>query len=352
MRKVMLALAASASAGTAAAGTGVELYGVIDMALVHESGGQAALTKLTSGVESGSRFGLRGREDLGGGSAAVFVLESGFRADTGQAGQGGRLFGRQAYVGLESRLGTVTLGLQLTPQYLAMAAADPFDTGMAGDTENLMGFAGTMESSVKYASPRWHGVNVELAYASGDKSGQQRGGHAAGGAFSYTSGPLAVHVGHHRRSNPAAPPPEPDQEPASNTLLAAVYDFGVAKTHIAVGRDKGPDSTQMRDSANSFGYAVPPGPSHDSRSIMLGLSIPQGAGIWMASWLRKHDNTIGRQDATQLALGYRYYLSRRTDVYAAYGHMMNRNGAGYTVGNATGNGSGDRAFNLGLRHTF
>lgn len=234
----MLALAASASAGTAAAGTGVELYGVIDMALVHESGGQAALTKLTSGVESGSRFGLRGREDLGGGRAAVFVLESGFRADTGQAGQGGRLFGRQAYVGLESRLGTVTLGLQLTPQYLAMAAADPFDTGMAGDTENLMGFAGTMESSVKYASPRWHGVNVELAYASGDKSGQQRGGHAAGGAFSYTSGPLAVHVGHHRRSNPAAPAPEPDQEPASNTLLAAVYDFGVAKTHIAVGRDK------------------------------------------------------------------------------------------------------------------
>lgn len=111
------------------------------MAFVHESGGRAAGNRLSSGVESGSRLGFRGTEELGGGTVATFVLESGFQADTGQAAQGGKLFGRQSYLGLRTPAGTVTMGLQLTPQYLAMAAADPFDTGMAGDSENLMGFA-------------------------------------------------------------------------------------------------------------------------------------------------------------------------------------------------------------------
>lgn len=85
---------------------------------------------------------------------------------------------------------------------------------------------------------------------------------------------------------------------------------------------------------------------------MVGMSVPQGAGKWMVSHIRKIDRSSRRQGATQMAVGYRHQLSPRTDVYAAYGRMCNRNGAGYTVGNATSQGMGDRASHLGIRHVF
>ncbi|MFP3617304.1 porin, partial [Paraburkholderia sp. SIMBA_050] len=58
------------------------------------------LFKFDDGIAQGSRWGLRGTEDLGGGLKAIFVLENGFSVGTGAAGQGGAMFGRQAYVGL------------------------------------------------------------------------------------------------------------------------------------------------------------------------------------------------------------------------------------------------------------
>lgn len=67
----------AALAGPAAAQSNVTIDGLVDMALVRASGGIADVTRLTSGVEAGSRIGFKGREDLGGGMAAVFLLENG-----------------------------------------------------------------------------------------------------------------------------------------------------------------------------------------------------------------------------------------------------------------------------------
>ena len=172
MKKTMLALMLGALAGAAAAQSNVTVYGIVDMALVRESGGAATTTKLTSGVESGSRLGFKGSEDLGDGLSAIFLLENGFQADTGAMGQGGLLFGRQAYVGLQSKTaGTLTLGRQYTPQYLAVAAVDPFGSGTAGDTKNLMASTGNsasrMDNAVKYTSPVVGGVTAELIYGAG-----------------------------------------------------------------------------------------------------------------------------------------------------------------------------------------
>jgi predicted porin len=65
------------------------------------------------GTINGSRWGLRGAEDLGGGLKAIFVLENGFSVQNGRLAQDGREFGRQAYVGVGStQFGTVTLGRQ------------------------------------------------------------------------------------------------------------------------------------------------------------------------------------------------------------------------------------------------
>ena len=357
MNKTMLALMLGALAGTAAAQSNVTVYGIVDMGVVRESGGtgaNAASTKLTSGVESGSRLGFKGTEDLGGGMSAIFLLENGFQADTGALGQGGLLFGRQAYVGLQGSAGSVTLGRQYTPQYLAVAAVDPFGSGTAGDTKNLMASTGNsasrMDNAVKYASPLVNGFNAEVVYGAGEVAGDSAAGRQLGGALAYSSGPLTVRLAHHNRNNNSATVKNAGS--ARNTVLTALYDFGVAKAHFAYGVDKGINSALPRNLTNPYGYAVAPTPSTDSSVVLLGVTVPQGVGTWLASYIRKNDKTAFNQDAEQLAGGYRYYLSKRTDLYAVYAWIRNKNGAGYTVGSAIEGGTGNRGINLGLRHTF
>ncbi|RBJ77057.1 porin, partial [Pseudomonas sp. MWU12-2534b] len=114
-----LSLALLGAAGAAQAQSSVTLYGVIDtsIAWVHGNDGQANNSwQMLSGNLQGSRFGLKGAEDLGGGLKAIFQLENGFDPGTGKLNQGGRMFGRQAFVGLESsQYGTLTLGRQYDP---------------------------------------------------------------------------------------------------------------------------------------------------------------------------------------------------------------------------------------------
>lgn len=209
MKKTILALAAcSALAGTAAAQSSVSVYGLLDLAAVRESGGAAgAVTKLSSGVSAGSRIGFKGSEDLGGGLSALFLIENGFQADTGAAGQGGLLFGRQAYVGLQGSFGSVTVGRQYTPQYQTVAGADPFGSGSAGDSKNLMpasGIGSRTDNTVKYASPTVRGVSGELAYAPGEVAGSSAAGRQIGAALTYSSGALRARLGYHYRNNDTA----------------------------------------------------------------------------------------------------------------------------------------------------
>ena len=108
MKKTLIAFAAlSALAGIAQAQSSVTLYGVADayLASVKTENKVGAVTtsltqtKIDSGGHNGSRWGLRGSEDLGGGLKAIFQLESGFNIDTGASAQNGVLFSRQAFVG-------------------------------------------------------------------------------------------------------------------------------------------------------------------------------------------------------------------------------------------------------------
>ncbi len=119
----LLTLPAALYAVDAHAQSSVTLYGIVDagIAYVHNAqnangGNASSLVKFSSGNLSGSRWGLRGTEDLGGGLAALFQLENGFNIGTGALGQGQREFGRKAVVGLSSSTyGTVTLGRQYDP---------------------------------------------------------------------------------------------------------------------------------------------------------------------------------------------------------------------------------------------
>ncbi|MDR8963595.1 Outer membrane porin protein [Burkholderia multivorans] len=118
-KKLLTTAILAATAGVAHAQSSVTLYGVIDAGISYvnhsknATGGSSKLFKYDDGVAQGSRWGLRGTEDLGGGLKAIFVLENGFNSGNGTLGQGGAIFGRQAYVGLsQSQYGTLTFGRQ------------------------------------------------------------------------------------------------------------------------------------------------------------------------------------------------------------------------------------------------
>jgi predicted porin len=245
----------------ASAQSNVTIYGLLDVAVVHESGGTAgSMTKLTSGVGGGSRLGFKGTEDIGNGLKALFLLENGFQADTGAMGQGGLIFGRQAYVGLQGALGTVLVGRQYTPEYLVVVFADPFGSGWVGDTKNLVATSGNafsrMDNTVKYISPTLHGVTVELVAAPGEVAGDSASGRQLGGSVAWAAGPLQVRVGYHNRNNDTATLTNTDN--ARNTVVAAVYDFGVVKLHGLVGVNRGLNSSVFRSATNPFGRATTP----------------------------------------------------------------------------------------------
>lgn len=104
----------------------ITLYGLMDVNLEYvnhvgevpsaanefDAGKGKSKFRVSSGGYSGSRFGLRGSEDLGAGVKAVFALEGGINVDTGTSQQGGRLFGRQAFIGVKTRAGQLTFGRQ------------------------------------------------------------------------------------------------------------------------------------------------------------------------------------------------------------------------------------------------
>lgn len=355
MKKTLLSLAVlAAAANVAQAQSNVTIYGVADAGLVSERGGKAGgVTKLTSGVGSASRLGFRGTEELGADLSALFVLESGVRIDSGEVDAAGTLFNRQSYVGLKSkRAGSLTLGRQYTPLYNTLSqVADPFGAGYAGSAKNLFPAAGNntrASNTIVYASPAINGVSGELAYSLGEQS-DSKAGRQIGAALGYSNGPLNARLAYNLRNNDTS---ALSTDLGHNVLLAANYDFKVAKAFFAYGRDKGVNSAALPNSTNPFGAAVAPKSSTDSTDLLLGASTPLGAaGTVIASVIHKDDKQFN-QDATQWAIGYSHALSKRTSAYVAYAKIKNRNGAGYTVGNNSEAGSGDKAFDLGVRHAF
>jgi GBP family porin len=358
MKKSLIAFALLAAlSGMAYAQSSVTIYGIVDAGIVAERGGIASGgNKISSGVASPSRLGFRGTEAIGDGVSAVFVLEAGLKLDTGEIDAAGTIFNRQAYVGLSSRAGTLTLGRQYTPVYLVLSTvADPFGAGLAGSAKNLLPAAGAStrtSNTILYASPKVDGFSGQLAYSLGEQvGGGTQAGRQFGAAVAYSTADLNVHLAYNNRDSSVAGVVATTSQIGRNLLLAANYTISGVKAYAAIGRNEGVNSSTLPNSANPFG-GVKPTASLDSQDLLLGVAVPSGGGTVLASYIRKNDRTKFDQDAEQWALGYLHKLSSRSTVYTAYGKIKNHRGAGYTVGNGSEAGSGDSAFNLGLRHAF
>jgi predicted porin len=354
LKKAIIAALGLAAGAGAHAQTNVTLYGIVDAAFVGERGGTASQrAKISSGAASASRIGFRGGEELGDGMSAFFTLETGVRIDTGEVDAAGTIFNRQALVGLKTKAGAVALGRQYTPYHLTLTAvADPFGTGYAGTAKNLFPDNGTnvrASNAVTYVSPTVEGAHVELFYSAGEQS-VLSAGRQFGGALDYGHGPLRVRLAYNSRNTDVAAAGT-SHDLGRNTLLAANYDLGWSTLYAAYGIDKGTGSAPLANASNPYG-GVKPTPSTDGRDVLLGFKAPAGPGTLMVSVQHKDDRTRFNQDATSWGIGYLVALSKRTGLYAAYAHIDNKNGAGYTVANNSESGSGNTGYNLGIRHAF
>jgi predicted porin len=175
MKKSLLAIAAmTAFAGAAQAQSSVTVYGVIDTgianitnvantATVTASGTKATATGMQNGGLGTPRFGLKGSEDLGGGSKALFVLESEFlSADGSQASSQDALFNRASWVGLDNaKLGTIKLGRMNTAGYDALARMETFGGGNIGGAIAIGGYGyARIKDAVSLESPRMFGIQA------------------------------------------------------------------------------------------------------------------------------------------------------------------------------------------------
>ncbi len=212
MKNILSAIFLCGVAVPAFAQSSVTLYGLIDEGIdfTNNAGGHQVY-EMTSGYAQGSRWGLKGTEDLGGGLSAVFQLESGFNASNGALAQGGRGFGRQALVGLASeRFGTVTLGRQYDSvvDYLAQTTANgnwggyvfshPYDND---NTDNTF----RVNNTVKYASPTIGGFSFGGTYSFSNDTGFANNRQISVGA-QYAIGDWLLAAAYLNANNPATTP--------------------------------------------------------------------------------------------------------------------------------------------------
>ena len=322
----------------------VIIFGVADMAIIAESGGPAGpVNKLTSGVASGSRLGFQGAHEIRPGLSAYVWLEGGLLMDTGNSAQGGSLFGRQAFAGLRGNVGSITLGRQYTPAAMVQVEMDPFITGTAGTSANLLspggaGGSNRMNNAIKYNAPaNMGGFNAEWAYAFGEVAGNTTASSENGGNVGYMQGPFSAKAAYHT-VNTAASLAQKVQ------WVAGKYDFGLFTGYVNFVSNRG---------STVFGV-----PNANSSDVLLGISAPIAGGRFMVSSITLKDNTAAQRNANQFALGYDYFLDKSTDIYVSWAHINNSNApivvgvSGYRVGNATEQGSGNAAFTLGGRYSF
>ncbi len=369
MKKSLLALAVlTAVTGAAYAQSSVTIYGKVDLGLVLDSGSpQGKSVRLDSGVTGGSRIGFKGVEDLGGGYKASFQLETGYCADSA-AGQsntvknsagttvgtvpvpnfctGSNAFmGRQAHGDLTGAFGGLSAGRQYSLGFNNLSTIDPFGTGFAAQINNIVDPSGIrINNSVTYVTPSIAGLTAAGEIGFGEQTGNWVGGRETGAGLTYVNGPAYLGFSFYDQENANGVGSQ-----RKNYTFGGTYDFGIVKVHGLVQKSDG-DPTGAK--------------KVDILDIMGGLTIPVGGGQLMGSYIHHNDRTAntaggntGDEDATQWGIGYQYPLSKRTSIYTAYAKINNDNNsfghnAGFTVGNATAAGTGNKAFNLGVVHNF
>ena len=360
MKKTLVALAALASM-SAFAQSSVTLYGIADVWLGNlkkttEIGGVTtgvAQNLLNSGGINGSRWGLKGSEDLGGGLKANFLLESGFNIDNGSSAQGGVLFGRQAVVGLSGGFGELRFGRQYTAYDELRGGTDLMGHSSFSATVGSAGGAWALgrdytfraDNTIRYATPNFGGFGVGATYSFGENKTTTTG---ASGIIAihglYANGPITAGIGYQQEKNPgglAAGPAAPNPNfnnggfavngtTETHLLVSGAYDFGVAKVRLAYNTSKD----------NAAGT-----PSAD-KEFTVGVSAPLGP-VTIASEFATSKNSAVK--GRSLGVQAQYDLSKRTFAYVGFQNTKSNDIVAAGAASTTTKGN---LIAVGVRHGF
>ncbi|MCU6615017.1 porin [Achromobacter mucicolens] len=379
MKKTLLAAALLAGfAGVAQAETSVTLYGIIDTGIgynkasgsyTNAAGARVDLdgsrVGMINGVQNGSRWGLRGSEDLGDGLRAVFQLESGFDSGNGRSAQGGRLFGRQATVGLASdSWGQLDFGRQTNIASKYFGSIDPFGAGFGqANIGTGMSAANTQryDNMVMYQTPSFSGFQFGVGYSfsADDTKTAETGFRTANNTraittgLRYVNGPLNVALSYDQlNASNNLSSAQTDATPRSY-MIGGSYDFEVVKLALAYARTTdgwfaGPGVNGNSVLSGTFGTSNTFADGFKANSYLVGLSAPiGGASNLFGSWQRidpSNSNLTGDDSNMNVySLGYTYDLSKRTNLYA-YGS--------YSTNYAFLDDVKSTAVGIGVRHRF
>ncbi|WP_394788945.1 porin [Rhodoferax sp.] len=395
MKKSLIALAVLAASGAAMAQSTVTLYGLVDAnvgafktnAVAGTAVTSLSQTKQDSGGLNGSRWGLKGSEDLGGGLAAIFNVESGFNIDTGASAQGGLLFGRRANVGLAGGFGKLEVGrnsssyddISADHAQMAQYLFDPSNTNNGNSaatakgmtpgpvsatvtaaqaqatalgnqqkflnrTFSWIGYNTRFDNSFKYTSPNLAGFTTSVMYSLGeDKTTALSASKTVSANVKYANGPLLVSAGY--QSETTASSVTATTKPAlENAILNVAYNFGVAKVGLGLNRAKYKD------------VAAPAilggGEFAAQNEYSLSVAVPIGAATISAGYAQSKGDTLGKSSG--FGIQALYALSKRTTLYgggvstSAYDKL-----ADAVAASAPGTAiARNTTYAVGIRHTF
>ena len=357
MKKSLLAVAVAAALPTfAQAQSSVTMFGLLDVGVEYSNAqANATVSDLTTNAVSvasgksglrvreaagtGSRFGVRGSEDLGGGLKAVFTIEHRLSVDTGDTAGGGfntaangKFWNGQAWVGLEGGWGRLTAGRQYSPIFWMLLPADFTGyqyynnwAGTSGQNVNTVGTGITqgairLDNSLSYKSPTMGGVTIYGVYAPGENlqaasaatgSGTTGSGDLWGLAGSYQLGGLYLGLGYHAQDTKAYGTGAVNQtaQAAFQNLLAATGSYNFGNMGLSLGYTK-------------LNFKNIGGTDPSISNILFSGYANVGTGKIILSMVQ-HDfsNFTGARNDSGLNYGLTYVmpLSKRTDVFATYG---------------------------------
>jgi predicted porin len=305
----------------------------------------------------------------------------------------GALFDRTSYVGLVTPGGAIMMGRMYTPGYEVFAAADAFETGTAGTwggiTGGTAGFTNLgadirSSKSIQYRIATPQGFGGSLMYGAKGSGYLNRYNKFMGIAATYKANGFDVGIGHNRGYD------QNDNVSLITSTIGGSYTMGDWKFFAGYHDQRNRNSVLLADYTAAYNGSIAPSVAAqlaplgaatatalgnglrsvfltniaansqvDAASYQLGLHYRMGAGRIMASVAHQNDRTASDSDATLAAIGYDYNLSKRTDIYAVYAHIKNRNdgqyipGAAGSPGGFTKNpGESTQAYQIGMRHRF
>jgi predicted porin len=378
---LMIAIATAAGAEHAQAQSNVTVYGRLNIGIVNYSGYGAGRGAVTQENNLSSRLGFKGQESLGDGLNATFMLESGFSADTGA----GTIGSRESSVGLQGSFGQIRLGYMLNPlddlhaiagpgyqtnvindnlngfwangysnAFTGSTSANPGSNGcsqIAGNAGNTNSFAfdNRYGNSIRYDSPSLKGMNVATHFSLGEVSGCNSFAWSSKLQYQRDGMNLALAYNLHHNVRGAGLDDH-------IILLAGGYNLGT-QAYVGAYYQTLQYSNPGQNSLKQDGFGIVGRGYFGPGTVELG---------WYHAGKGRGDQTpvfsgIYVGDGTQANLfiaGYRYALSKRTELWSQVAQLRNGSNAKYDIGGA-GNAGGaglqgrnPRAVAVGIKHDF